>query len=97
MGVFRYDLYELTSVSDGLAALKGDYENASRSRGEVDGALGYGDLRGAVQDFVGNWKHERDKQLEAIEGASQALRTIIDGYVAYDDGAAEQLRSDCAP
>lgn len=97
MGVFMYDLYELTSVSDGLAALKGDYENASRSRGEVDGALGYGDLRGAVQDFVANWTHERDKQLEAIEGGSQALRRIIDGYVAYDESSAEQLRSDCAP
>ena len=97
MGVFKYDLVELTSVSSGLATLKGDYENASRDRGDAHGALGYGDLQGAMREFVDNWKHERGKQLEAIEGSSEVLQKIITNYVEYDADSAEQLREDCQP
>lgn len=97
MAQYKYDLEELTAVSSGLATLRGDYESASRERGEVDGALGYGDLRSAVRDFVDNWKHERDKQLEAIGGAAEALDKIIANYVEYDADSAEGLREDCQP
>jgi len=97
MAQYKYDLEELTSVSSGLATLKGDYENASRDRGDAHGALGYGDLQGAMRDFVDNWKHERSKQLEAIEGASEALKKIIENYVEFDETSADQLREDCQP
>lgn len=97
MGVYKYDLAELTSVSSGLATLKGDYENASRDRGNADSAFGYPDLQRAMRDFVDNWKHERDKQLEAIEGAGGALKKIIENYEKYDADSAEELREGCQP
>jgi len=96
-GVYQYDLEELTSVSSGLATLKADYENTSRSRDDAHHALGYGDLQDAMRDFADNWKHERNKQLEAIEGSRTALDGIIQSYVEYDEGSAEQLREDCQP
>ena len=96
-GTFKYDLAELTTVASGLATLASDFENASKTREDADGALGYGDLRGAVREFVDNWSHERDKQIEAINGSSEALAEIIDNYVEYDETSADQLRDDCAP
>ena len=97
MGVFKYDLVELSSVSSGLTTLKNDYENASRERGDAHGALGYGSLQNVLGEFVDNWKHERSKQLEAIQGSSQVLQKTISSYVEYDEDAAEQLREDCQP
>lgn len=96
-GTYKYDLGELHAVSGGLDALAADFESASANRADVDGALGYGDLRGAVRAFVDNWEHERGKQLEAIGGSATALSEIIDKYVEYDTSSAEQLRADCAP
>lgn len=96
-GQYKYDLGELRTVAGGLAALARDFEQASSNRQDADGALGYGDLRNAVRDFVDNWDHERGKQIEAITGSGEALNKIIDGYVAYDASSAEQLRENCDP
>lgn len=96
-GTFKYDLEELTTVQEGLRTLASDFESASSTRKDADSALGYGDLRSAVRDFVDNWSHERDQQIEAINGSAEALTEIIDNYVEYDETSADQLREDCAP
>lgn len=96
-GTYKYDLADLTAVADGLSALAADYEHASAHRQDAHGALGYGDLRGAVRDFVDNWEHERGQQLEAISGSSTALGEIIDDYVQHDGDAAGRLRDGSGP
>lgn len=95
-GTYRYDLAELEAVAGGLGTLAADFEGASRTRDGADGALGYDSLRAAVREFVGNWSHERGKQLEEIRGSATALDEIIAGYVEYDDTAAAGLRDSCA-
>ena len=95
-GTYKYDLADLTAVAGGLSALTADYENASSHREDAHGALGYGDLRGAVRDFVDNWEHERGQQLEAIDGSAAALVKIIDDYVEYDATAAGELLDSAA-
>lgn len=94
-GQYKYDLEDLTAVASGLSTLHADFEHASRTRDDAHGALGYGDLQGAVRDFVDNWEHERGKQLEAIAGSAEALGTIVDSYVEHDRTAADELRENC--
>lgn len=96
-GTYRYDLSDLTGVAGGLSALAGDYESASAHREDADAALGYGDLRAAVRDFVGNWEHERGQQLEAIDGSATALRGIIEDYVEHDRTSAGGVRGGGGP
>ena len=93
-GTYTYDLADRRGRRS--RALAADFENASQNREDADAALGYGDLRGAVRDFVDNWDHERGQQLEAIDGSAAALVEIIDNYVEYDTTAAADLREGMA-
>ena len=92
-GIYKYDVDDLGDTASGLSTLKSDFENASRARSEASGAMGYGDLRGAVEEFVDNWKHNRERQLEAIAAAAEALDSIVTNYVDGDENAAGELRS----
>ena len=86
-GTCRYDLADLEAVAGGLTALAAGFEVASRTRDGADGALGYGHLRDALREFVGNGSHERGKQLEEIRGSATALTEVVGGYVEHDDTA----------
>ncbi len=71
--------------------MRSDFENASQVRESRDDALGYGDLRGAMADFVDNWKHNRERQLETLSSAEEALTGITENYVAFDEQAVATL------
>jgi hypothetical protein len=92
-GIYKYDVDDLTQTARGLRTLHSDFSHASEARRGAAGAMGYDDLRGAVEDFVDNWEHNRTRQLEAIDAAAQALDGILTDYVDGDEGAAAQLRS----
>lgn len=93
-GPYKYDVDDLGDCASGLRTLKSDYEGATSSRRGASGALGYASLRGAMQDFVDDWKHNRDRQLDEIEATAEALDKIIDNYVTGDQKAASSLRED---
>lgn len=91
-GIYRYDVADLGETARGLRTLRSDFAHASTTREEASGALGYGDLRGAVSAFVDNWKHNRERQLDAIDAAAEALDGIVTNYVDGDAQAASALR-----
>lgn len=93
MGVYRYDIDDLHRTASGLQTLRADFEQASRAREHASGAFGYADLSGAVEQFVDNWKHNREKQIEAIGGAAEALTTITENYVEQDAAGAQAVGS----
>jgi hypothetical protein len=92
-GIYKYDVDDLMQTASGLRTLHSDFSHASEARKGASGAMGYGDLRGAVEEFVDNWEHNRKRQLEAIDAAAGALDGILTGYVDRDEKAAAQLRS----
>jgi hypothetical protein len=90
--VYKYDLEDLSEAASGLATLKSDFEQASAVREEANDAFGYSDVQGAVQDFVDNWKHNRERQLETLTSAQEALSGIRETYVAMDAEGVNQLQ-----
>jgi len=92
-GIYKYDVDDLTETASGLRTLHSDFSSASQAREGASGAMGYGDLRGSVEEFVDNWEHNRKRQLEAIESAAKALDSIVTNYVEGDERAAAELRS----
>jgi hypothetical protein len=92
-GIYKYDVDDLTQTASGLRTLHSDFSTASQARKGASGAMGYGDLRSAVEEFVDNWEHNRKRQLEAIESAAEALDGIVTNYVDGDEGAAAELRA----
>ena len=91
-GIYKYDVADLGNTAQGLRTLKGDFEGASRTRERASDALGYPKLRAAVEEFVDNWEHNRERQLEAIESAAEALDKITESYVDGDEKGAAALR-----
>lgn len=94
MTVYRYDLAELEETQAGLSQLSGDFGEASRAREASSGAMGYGSLRDAVESFTENWKHNRDKQIEAIDGASTLLGDIVTNYTELDNSGVCSLQDE---
>ena len=92
-GIYKYDVDDLTQTASGLRTLHSDFSSASEARRDASGAMGYGDLRGAVEEFVDNWEHNRERQLEAIDAAAEALDGIVTNSVDGDENAAAELRS----
>lgn len=93
MGTKTYDVPILEATATGLAQLRSDYETASQVREEAASAFGYEGLAGAVEEFVDNWKHNRDRQLETIEGVQQTLVDVAANYVEHDSCAVDELTS----
>lgn len=91
MTVYRYDLDELEQTRSGLSQLAADFESASSVRDSAEGAMGYDSLREAIQEFTDNWKHNREKQLEAINGSASMLGDICTNYRDFDSGAVNTL------
>ena len=90
-GIYKYDLDDLGEATDGLGTLKSNFENASQVREGYDGAMGYDDLRDAVEEFVDNWKHNRERQLETLGSAQEALAGITQNYVDFDQAGVTTL------
>lgn len=92
MTVYRYDLVELEGTRDGLGQLASDFDNASRAREGAEDSMGYPSLRDAITEFSDNWKNNREKQLEGINGAKDVLTDICANYRAFDQGAVDTLQ-----
>lgn len=88
---YRYDLDDLGETHRNLGRLRSDYEGASQAAEDVEGSLGYDSLRGAVEEFVDNWKKHREKQLATMEETETALADICEGYVEFDESGVTQL------
>jgi hypothetical protein len=91
---YRYDLEDLVEAANGMQSLRSSFENASSVREEADDAFGYPDLKDKVKDFVDNWKHNRERQLEAIGAAHEALQGISEGYVEFDANGVAELQDE---
>lgn len=92
-GVYKYDVDDLSRLARGLDNLRSDFEGASEAQGDASGAMGYDSLRGAIEEFVDNWEHNRKRQVEAIGKTATALQEIRDTYVEQDETSAAELRS----
>jgi hypothetical protein len=91
--VSRYDLEDLAEAETGAAQLKADFEGASKFQERNEGAVGYPGLAGALNEFVDNWSHKREKMLESLESTRQTLTEIRTNLREHDTAAAGELRS----
>jgi hypothetical protein len=91
---YRYDIDDLVDAANGIRTLTSEFENASQVREEASDAFGYPDLRGKVEDFVDNWRHNRERMLETLTGAHEALQGISENYLEFDQNGVASLRDD---
>jgi len=66
-----YTLLDQSETS--LSGLVSDFQNIKAQESSYDGALGSGDIAGAMDSFAGNWDYHRKKLVSSM----QALGTMI--------------------
>jgi hypothetical protein len=92
VGTYKYDPDDLGDAVAGLGRLQSDYESASQVQEAAAGVFGYPGLAGAVEDFVDNWRHHRENQLETLSGTRESLQSITENYLEQDRAGAAELR-----
>jgi hypothetical protein len=78
MADLKVDYQLLEQTDNSLGSLVGEFQNIQAVQDGYDGALGSGDVAGAMNGFAGNWDYHR-KQLV---GSMQALQKLVQGAKA---------------
>ena len=79
----------LDSAGKTLASLTSEFQNIKAQASDYDGAMGSGDIVGAMGSFSGNWDYPRDK----LVGSMQALGKMITESQKQFHGTDNQLAS----
>ena len=87
----EFDL--LNSAKQTLTTLTSEFQDIKAQEHAYDGAMGSGDITGALGSFSGNWDYHRNK----LVGSMQALGQLIDEsekqFHQTDDQLAKNLKS----
>jgi hypothetical protein len=87
----EFDL--LNAAKKTLTNLTSEFQHIKAQESAYDGAMGSGDITGALGSFSGNWDYHRDK----LTGSMQALGQLVDEaekqFHKTDDQLAKNLKS----
>jgi hypothetical protein len=89
MADLKVEFSLLDSASKTLTSLTSEFQNIKAQASDYDGAMGSGDIVGAMGSFSGNWDYHRDK----LVGSMQALGKMISESSKQFHGTDNQLAS----
>jgi hypothetical protein len=87
----EFDL--LDSAEKTLTSLTSEFQNIKTSTGDYDGALGSGDIAGAMGSFSGNWDYHRGKLVGSMQALGQMIGESKKQFHATDNKLASDLKS----
>ena len=86
-----FDLLE--SAEQRMTSLTSEFKNIKTSTGDYNGALGSGDIAGAMGSFSGNWDYHRDKLTGSMQALGQMITESKKQFHETDDKLAKNLKS----
>jgi hypothetical protein len=87
----RISYSDLESTKAALGGLITDLENIQTNQSEYDGAMGSGDVSGAMDNFAGNWSIHRKKLLGKMQNLDSMVDAALTEFPATDRKAASWL------
>lgn len=87
----RISYSELESTRATMGALIGDLENIQANQSAYDGAMGSGDIAGAMDNFAGNWSIHRKKLLGKMKNLNSMVGAALTEFPKTDREAASWL------
>jgi hypothetical protein len=67
MADLKVDYQLLDSIESNLSNLVSQFENIETDTSSYDGAMGSGDIVGAMGSFSGNWDYHRKQMLSSMQ------------------------------
>ncbi len=86
----KIDLWLLRATGAGLGQIKDALQHAEVSKPGVE-VLGSGELAGAMDEFVDNWKIHRGRLVSSIEAHQKMAIESAEAYESTDAGLAKEL------
>lgn len=92
----KIDLGLLRATGAGLGQIKDVLQQAEAAKPGVE-VLGSGELAGAMDEFVDNWKIHRDKLVSSIEAHQKMAVESAEAYENTDTELAKELTTHGSP
>ena len=86
----KVDLALIRATGAGLGRIKDALHQAEATQPGVE-VLGSGELAGAVDEFVDNWKIHRKKLVVSVEAHQKMALDSAEAYENTDEGLAKEL------
>ena len=86
----KVDLGLIRATGAGLVRIIDALQRAEATQPGV-GVLGSGELAGAVEEFVDNWKIHRNKLVASVEAHQKMALDSAEAYENTDEGLAREL------
>jgi hypothetical protein len=87
----RISYADLSATNGALLVLINDMENIQTDTSAYDGAMGSGDVAGAMDNFAGNWSVHRKKLLGNMQNVQSMVQGALTDFPETDRKAAGWL------
>lgn len=91
MADLKVDYQLLDSIERSLTTLQSEFQNIKAQTGSYDGAMGSGDVAGAMDGFAGNWDDHRKDLLNSIQTLGKMVSETKQQFQAADSKLANSL------
>ena len=87
----EFDL--LNSAKQTLTTLTSEFQDIKAQESAYDGAMGSGDITGALGSFSGNWNYHRGKLVESMQALGKLIDESEKQFHETDDKLARNLKT----
>jgi len=87
----RISYNDLETTKATMSGLIGELENIQPDQSAYDGAMGSGDISGAMDSFAGNWSVHRQKLLGKMKNLNSMVSSALTDFPDTDRKAASWL------
>jgi hypothetical protein len=87
----EFDL--LDSAEQTMTSLSSEFKNIKAQESDYDGAMGSGDIVGALHSFSGNWDYHRDKLVGSMQALGQMITESKKQFQSTDNKLASDLKT----
>lgn len=91
MADLKVDYQLLDSTERTLSSLTSEFQNIKAQEGSYDGAMGSGDIAGAMDSFAGNWDYHRGKLVDSMQALGKMVGQTRQAFQKTDTGLAHDL------
>ena len=91
MADLKVDYQLLDSTEKSLSTLVSEFQNIKAQEHAYDGALGSGDIAGALGSFSGNWDYHRKKLIGSMQALGKMVSETKEQFSKTDTGLTASL------
>jgi len=87
----RISYTDLESTQARMQSLVKDFQDIETDQSKYDGAMGSGDVAGAMDSFAGNWSVHRKKILAKMQNLNSMVQAALVHFPKTDQDLASKL------